>query len=66
MTSPLSVLLIHRSRVQVHGLVIILMFIHEVDRSPLPAGGTGSCLIGGVAEGGGGYSGGRGGGGDPK
>ena len=66
MTSPLDVLLIYRSRVEVHGLLIILLFIHEVDRSPLPAGCTGSGRIGGVAEGGRGYSGGRGGGRDEE
>ena len=66
MTSPLNVLLIHRSRVQVHGLLIILLFIHEVDRSPLPAGSTGCRRVGGVAEGRGADGRGRGGGGDEK
>ena len=63
MTLPLNVLLIHRSRVQVGGLLVILQ---EVDRSPLPAGCTGCPRVGGVAEGRGADGRGRGGGGDEK
>ena len=66
MTLPLKVLLIHRSRVQVGGLLVILLFVHEVDGSPLPAGCTGSGRVGFVAEGRGGDGCGRGGGRDPK
>ena len=63
---PVLPIHIHRSRVEVHGLLIILLFIHEVDRSPFPPGCTGSSCVGGIAEGGSAHGRGRGRGRDEK
>ena len=62
----LPVLRIHRSRVQHTGLLVNVLFVHEVDGSPLPTGGAGGRCAGGVAEGRGADGCRRGGGRNPK
>ena len=65
-TLTIPILLIHRSRVEVHGLLVVLLLVHEVDCSPFPPGCAGGSSVGGVAEGGGAHGGGRGRGRDEK